>query len=176
MNTLFIKHTILKNGFTLIEVLLTLALFTFIVGGVVVLPPLFRESFMRQQVALDVNSDGDMAMQIILKDIRNAQKINPPQTGQTSSAMYLVLYSGVGVKYSMQNGDLLRCDNNGCVSMLNVNKVRCEKLVFYDKTATNGRKIVGIYLRLSHVYNNLGTPQLYYTKEFTATAMKQQTS
>lgn len=170
------KKLITQKGFTLIELLLTLALFSFIVSGVVLLPPLFRESFNRQQVALDVNSDGQWVMDRILSDIRNTMKVGSPQVQRTTNDLFVVTAPyAQKIKY-VQNGlNLERCVNGDCQTILNKEKVNCEKFVVKDISDGSGRRVISVYLRLSHVYNNLGKPEYSYTQEFSGTAIIQQT-
>lgn len=169
------KKTILQQGFTLIELLLTLALFSFIVSGVVLLPPLFRESFNRQQVRLDVNSDGQWVMDLMLSDIRNSDKLASPQFQETTSELHLVVGPYAQEIIYRQNSNLLeRCLNGDCQTILNNQKVKCEKFVVKDISDSSGRRIISIYLRLSHVYNSLGKSEYFYTQEFNGVAMRQQ--
>lgn len=172
MNKNFLQQ---ESGFTLVELLLTIALFSFVVGGVVLLPPLFRSSFNKQQVMLDVNSDGNWAMDRILYDVRNAGKIISPL--QNSAAQNLLIHSKTGdsIYYVQKGTRLIRCFNGQCADLINLNKVECASFSVTDLSGqllTANERVVSVSLKLNHVYNSLGRAEYTYSKTFYGTAMK----
>lgn len=173
------EHKVMKyfllqrnSGFTLVEMLLTIALFSFVVGGVVMLPPLFRASFNKQQVVLDVTSDGDWAMDRMLLDIRTAQQIQRPNFQSTGTTLVLTSSSGNLVKYYVDTDNLMRCEGSTCVYFANRKKVAMTNFSITDFSASQTERVITVSFTLDHRYNSLGRAEYNFSKDFYGTAMK----
>ena len=83
-----------RQGFTLVELLLFLAIFSIV--AVVMLPMLYAtvETRMRQQTIELVEDNANQALQQIERRIRNAERIIAPTMGSTGSVLVLQMASG----------------------------------------------------------------------------------
>ena len=83
-----------RQGFTIVELLLFLAIFSIV--AVVMLPMLYAtvETRMRQQTIELVEDNANQALQQIERRIRNAERIIAPAMGSTGSVLVLQMASG----------------------------------------------------------------------------------
>lgn len=79
------------TGFTLIEVLLYVAIVSIIFGGIMALLDATFKSRIRNEVIAEVERGGNMVMSIFAQHIRNARSITSPTASSTASAVTLAM-------------------------------------------------------------------------------------
>lgn len=78
-----------QDGFTLIEVIMYIALFSIIIGGIVGLAILATSQRQKNEVTNSVNYQGEAVMSLITQDIHGASSITTPGLGTSSSTLSL---------------------------------------------------------------------------------------
>ncbi|TSC92430.1 MAG: Uncharacterized protein CEN89_712 [Candidatus Berkelbacteria bacterium Licking1014_7] len=80
-----------KNGFSLIEILLYLAIFSFILISLTVLTGLIFQARARSRAISEVDYQGTRILNIISQKIRNSQSVSEPMRGNTSNILIFSL-------------------------------------------------------------------------------------
>lgn len=167
------KKNILKDkkGFSLIEAVIYIAIFTMFVGALVNFTLNLNTSRLHSQTMLEVKGQGADLMRILTKTITNATAINYPGTGLSSGAISVnlpdaskspTIFSGSGEAIYITEGA------NSAVALTN-NKVKVTNLSFKNvsKTATPGT--IQIRFTISNTANQK-LPEQQYAIDFYGTA------
>jgi len=80
-----------EAGFTLIEVLLYVAIFSVIIGGIVSLAFLSTAARAQNQTRADLNYQGEAVMALLVQSIHQAQAITAPVPGSSASSLTLAM-------------------------------------------------------------------------------------
>ena len=78
-----------NNGYTLIELVLYISLFTIMISAISISFSLFFDSKIKNQTIMEVDGEGAQIMQIITQTIRNANSINSPILGASDTSLSL---------------------------------------------------------------------------------------
>ena len=78
-----------QRGFTLLELIIYIAIFATMIGGVVGLALSATAEKTRSQVTTDINYQGESAMALMTQTIRQATAINTPSAGNSSGNLSL---------------------------------------------------------------------------------------
>jgi prepilin-type N-terminal cleavage/methylation domain-containing protein len=130
------------SGFTLIEMLVYVAIFSIIVGALVSFMLLMSQSRINNQIVLEVNGQGTEVVRVITQALRNAVNINTPATSTSASLLSIntTLASTTPTTFTITSGVLYKTEGiNPSVALTN-SKVIVSNLNFSNlsKTATFG--------------------------------------
>jgi type II secretory pathway pseudopilin PulG len=139
------SHT---SGFTLIETIIYLALFTIVIGGIVVAAYAMFENADRNQAKAMLQDEQNFVMAKIALAMNNGQIINVPGNNLSGSSLYVTRYdagiaqiclSGTDVKILLSSGT---CATAGTV--LNNANVTVDQLLFehVHDASTNADSII----------------------------------
>lgn len=95
-----------RKGFTLIELVLFMGLFTIILGVLVNLFSVIVDTQMEVQSTSAVESDSKFITTRLMHDIQRAQSISVPASLGAQTATLNMDIGGTTVQYALQNGDL----------------------------------------------------------------------
>lgn len=125
------EHSINKNGFTLIEVLLYLAITATMLGGLAAFIGLLTAARMRDQTVTEVASAGIQIVQLITQTVRNAAQTAVP------NATTLLVTDPQGVQSTFQLvGTILWWTRAGQSLPLTENKVLVKNVRFTTTAST----------------------------------------
>lgn len=161
----------MKKGFTLVEILLYLAVLSIIVFALSSFLFLAYTSRVRATVIAEVEQQGSQTMSIITQNIRNAVSITAPASGSTAASLTLTEYTGANSPTVFdQSGDTLRI-TEGVAAAVNItsNRVVVSNLSFQNLSRPSTPGVVQIKFTLTHI-NPSNRGEYIYSKDFTSTA------
>lgn len=165
------KHT----GFTLIELLLYVAIFSILISTVMFIAFSSVAQRAHNQAVAEVDYQGEIAMNQITQQIRNASTINAPTPGNTLTSLSINtptssnnptiydLYND-GSRYRLR----IREGSAGTSNYLTNNKVTLSNLSFRNVAVTGGRDSIKVQFTISS-YNPSNLGEIQYTKTFYGT-------
>lgn len=166
------------KGFTLVELLLYIAIVVIVVGAIVMFLFVLQDSQVRNKVIAEVEQQGIQAIQEITKTIENARRIASPSPG--SGGVLLELFMEEGdidkIVFYEENGVLWEHqDLHEPVRLMN-SRVQVSDLRFQN-LATNGsptsRDIIRVEFLLTYI--TATTKQIYnYSQHFYGSAILRQ--
>lgn len=152
---------------SLIEVLLYMALLSgmiLAIGGVV------REMFTarnKQQSVIEVENEAMMTLQLLKRDLKDAQSITTPAVGATANTLS---YTRTGTpsytrSYTLNSGSIRQTTTPGATTILTSNRVVFSNLSFRRISVSTSISIVNISFTASYS-NPSGRNDLSYQRNF----------
>ncbi len=161
----------MKKGFTLIEMLLYMAILSIVILAFSSFLFLSYSSRIKATVIADVEQQGNQTMSIVTQNIRNAQSVTSPISGASANSLTVTEYSApLSPTIFAQTGNKLQITegSNSAVD-ISSNRVIVSGLSFQNLARPSTPGIVRIQFTLNHLNpDNLG--EYTYSKTFTATA------
>lgn len=152
-----IKELKNKNtGFTLIETLVYVAIFSIFVGSLVYFLNLMTTSRINNQRTLEVNNQGNDAIRIITQSVRNADSINNPSVSSTSSSLELLTSNPTTSPtiFSEIDGVLYITEGGGSPVALTNNKVAISNLVFSNLSLPGTPGSIQVRFTMASIVSN----------------------
>ncbi len=159
------------KGYTIIEMLLYIAIFSLIIGSILSVAMSIADQRIQNQVTQEVDYQGNMAINNITQNLRNANSINNPTPTNTSSSVSFnsptasnnpIVYDAV----SDQGVNKLRLRIGAMPSeYLTSSRVNISNLSISNRAISGGRDSIYISFTLSY-HNPANKPQLNYQKNF----------
>ncbi|MBI2797737.1 prepilin-type N-terminal cleavage/methylation domain-containing protein [Candidatus Saccharibacteria bacterium] len=170
----FRKPASSKGGYTLVELLLYVAIFSLIIGTILAVATSAADQKIKNQITQEVDYQGQLVLTNITQAIRNAAAVNSPTTGNAASLLSLSTAIAANnptvydlVQDQSVNKIRLRQGAN-TTSLLTSSRVTASKLLFTNRTITGGKDSIDITFTLTY-YNPANKPQLQYQKNFYGT-------
>lgn len=162
------KHT---RGFTLIEMLLYIALASILLVVATMFTALILEARIKNQTIAEVEQQGQYIARLITQTIRNAEEVTTPGVGSNSTSLVLdvVAASNDPTTFSLSSG-VVRIQEGGSTAVpLSNDRVVVSNLVFYNYAGTNAPGIVRFSFTVTHA-NPEGRNAYSFTKTFYGSA------
>ncbi len=160
-----------SRGFTLIETLIYVVIFSMVVGTLIAFALSMNSSRLRAQVMLEVNGQGTSMVRTITQAVRNSTGINAPTAGNTTSS--LALATGVSgtnpTVFSVAGETLYVTEGTGSPIALTNNKVKVTNLVFTNLSRASTPGVVQARFTLSNTASATRVEQ-QYSVDFYGTA------
>lgn len=160
------KH--ITKGFTLIEVLLSLTIFSILISGSSFL--LLESLQIRASVesVAEIDFQGTQILHVITEQIRNADSISSPLPGTNSSSLTLSnnLQNSI---FTLFGTSLIMAEGFGPFAALNSSRVAVENITFENRSRPGTPGTIRISLTLSH-YNPENRTEFDVTKTFVTSA------
>ncbi len=159
------------NGFTLVEMLLYVAISSTmliaLVGGLSVV----LESRVRNQVSSEVEQQGLQVMQIITQTVRNADAINSPTAGNTASSISLKTFSTTTnpTIFNLSNGVVRITEATGTPIDLTNSHVTVSNFSFQNLSRSGTTGTVRINFQIDYLGGN-STKEYVFSKTFNGSA------
>lgn len=154
-------------GFTLVEVLLYVAIVTIVAGSFAAFFDATIKGRIKQEVVSEVAANGETALAIIAQHIRNARSITSPMASGTAASLTLVMPdSGISpVVFDLSGGTLRVSEKGAATTSLSSLRVTAAGLVFTNLTRSGTPGAVRFQFTLR--YNNpSGSPNYDYARHF----------
>jgi len=121
-----------NDGFTLIEMLVYVGIFSIVDSAIVAFMQLMTQSRINNQIVLEVNDQGAQVVRVITQAIRNSSGINSPATSTTASSLSIntTLASTTPTVFSLVSGVLYKTEGANPSLALTNNKVSASNLQF----------------------------------------------
>lgn len=159
------------KGFTLVELLLYVALTTIMVGTISAFLFMTLQVRVKSQVISEVEQQGQQAVQRIAQVIRNATDITTPVQGASGSSVTLtVTPSGSSpTVFDLVAGTLRITEGTGSPTALTNDRVTASALTFSNLSRSASSHDLRIQFTLTAV-NSSGRNEYDFTKTFITTA------
>ena len=105
-----------QDGFSLIEMLIYITIFSIMIGAVVGLAVMTSAQKINSQVTADINYQGEAAMALITQTVHQANSITTPTAGNSNGSLSLVMAS------ASVNPTVFSSYNDGTTTRLQVNE------------------------------------------------------
>jgi prepilin-type N-terminal cleavage/methylation domain-containing protein len=158
-------------GFTLVELLLYVAISSIILLLASLFMSTLLESQVKNQTIAEVNQQGIQVMQTITQTLRNSSIINTPTIGISGATLSVNtnLSSTTPSVFDLSGGVIRIKEGSGATISLTNSKVIASNLVFSNLSRTGTPGIVRISFNLSAV-NNSNRNEYSFSKNFVDSA------
>ncbi|MDP2789798.1 MAG: prepilin-type N-terminal cleavage/methylation domain-containing protein [bacterium] len=159
------------RGFTLVELLLYVALTTIMVGTISVFLFMTLQVRVKNQVINEVEQQGQQAMQRITQVIRNATDITAPVQGASGASTTLVVTptGNSPTVFALTAGALRITEGAGTAVVLTNGRVIASALTFTNLSRSASSHDLRVQFTLTAV-NNSGRNEYDFAKTFTTSA------
>lgn len=165
------KRHFLQSGFTLLELLLYVAIVGTLLFAVVSFYGLAMDARIKNQAVAEVNQQGTQALDQITQIIRNATSVTTPVAAGSGASLVLVVPTASlsPTTFSLNGTALQVVEGNGSAINITGGKVRISSLTFKNLTrsGTNGNVQVSFIVTYA---NNTGRTHYDYQRTFTTSA------
>lgn len=161
----------LTNGFSLVEILLSVGVAAIILISLSLALAQVIESRVKQQVIAEVEQQGTQVIQVITQSIRNSDNINSPGIGTSSTSLSLDVYDGTldPTLFSLSSGIIQIQEGSGSAVILTASPVTASDLTFTNLSQSGTPGTIRLQFTLSYT-NPSGRQEYAYTKTFYASA------
>jgi prepilin-type N-terminal cleavage/methylation domain-containing protein len=160
-----------QKGFTLLECILSIAVISLLVGSISIFFTALIRAHIKNQVILEVESQGSTALYLLTHAIRNAASITLPQAGASAPLLTLAIPDALKspATFSSSNNTLYIQEGNTSQISLTNSRVQISNLIFQNHSAQNTPGIIRVSFSLSYV-NPQNIPEYAYSKTFITSA------
>jgi len=165
MKNIHSKH---QQGYTLIELLLYVAIVSALLTGVVAFFGIVIDARVKNQSVTEVNEQGSFALDYVAQTIRSATSITSPTIGTTGTLLTVIVPTGSlsPTTFSLSSGSLQV--KEGTASAINLTGSKVQVTAFSVKNLSRGSTsgLVQISLTLNRT-NNIAGNSYDYPRTFT---------
>lgn len=156
-----------KNGFTLIELIFYIALFSVFFVSLFLVLNIFYENKNKNSVTIEVEQQGLFISQVISQEIRNSQSIISPTIGDNSSSLSLQSFDVLRspIVFYLDSGAVILSENGSVIDNLNSNRIIVSNLNFVNNSIVDNIQGISFSFTVSYK-NNSGKKQYEYNKDF----------
>ncbi len=160
-----------QKGFTLIELVLYLALASILLLTVVTFLGVLLQSRVKNQTIAEVEQQGAQIMQLVTQTIRNAEGVNSPGQGAsaTSTSLNVVSAANDPTVFDLSGGVLRITEATSTPVSLNSSRVSVSGLTFENFSRSNTPGTLRIQFTMTYV-NPGGINEYDYSRTFRASA------
>jgi Tfp pilus assembly protein PilW len=158
MKRKIIKNKNRKTGFSLIELLLYIAILGMFIFAITSFLNIMTSSRINNQTVLEVNNQGSQIIRIITQTIRNATGVNNPSFSSSSNVLNLsTSISGTSPTIFSESGGILSMkEGSSSAVSLNNDKVVISNLLFENLSQTSNFSTVRISFTLTSTQDGPG--------------------
>jgi type II secretory pathway pseudopilin PulG len=161
-----------QAGFTLVEVILYVGIFSLIIGGIVGLATLSTAERVKNQNRADLDYQGQALMAMITKTIRQATSVTSPSPGDSDSTLTLSMFDPRidptnfdTQSQSGYNAAEIRQGNPEVSSLLTNSRITVSNLKFSNMSVGGTANSIMVQFDLTY-RNQLARPEFDYTETF----------
>lgn len=160
-----------KNGFTLVEVLLSTSVAAIILVSLSVALSQVLESRVKQQITAEVEQQGMQVVQLITQSIRNSDNINAPSSNTSGSSLSVDVYtiSADPTVFSLSSGVIQIQEGAGIPVALTSSPVTASGLTLSNLSQSGTPGTIRLEFTLTYT-NPTGRQEYTYQKTFYASA------
>lgn len=165
------KNNQITKGFTLLELVLSIALVSLLVGIISIFFTTMTRTQTKNQTILEVEGQGVAAMQIITQTIRNAISVNTPISGSSAASLSLAVSNTAKnpTIFDVSENALRIKEGSAAPTPLTNSRIAVSGLTFQNLSAPDTSGIIRVTFTLSYVNPN-NTSEYDYSKTFIGSA------
>lgn len=156
-----------RSGFTLIEVLLYVAIVSIIFGSIMSLFDATFRSRIRNEIIAEVERGGNSVMNVIIQHIRNAQSVIAPAASSTASSLTLAMPDTniSPVVFQLSGGRIEMSERGFATTTLTSTRLVASGLSFTNLSRSTTPGAVRVIFTLDYA-NPDGAPTYHYRARF----------
>lgn len=163
-----------QNGFTLVEVILYVGIFSLIISGIVGLAALSIAQRTKNQTRADLDYQGQAVMSLITKSIRQAKSVTSPSPGSSDSTLTLAMNDPsvdptIFDDLNHASFDSVEINEAGTTSQLTNSRVTLSNLKFSNMSVGSTTNSIMVQFDLTY-RNQLNRREFDYTQSFSGGA------
>lgn len=164
-----------QSGFTIIELLLYVAISSVILLVISLFLQTLLESRIKNQTIAEVEQQGLQVMQMITQTARNAEAITSPAQGASAATLTLdvITVANDPTIFDLASGVIRITEGTGSAVSLTNSRITASSLTFQNLSLTSTPGTIRIQFTLTHV-NPEGRNEYSFTKTFTGSATLRQ--
>lgn len=161
----------MKKGFTLIEMILYLAVLSIVLLAFSAFIFMSYTSRIKSTVVAEVEQQGNQTMNIITNNIRGAVSITSPASGSSAASLTLAEYVGANspTTFALSGNTITMTEGANPAVSITSNRVVASSLSFQNLSRASTPGIVRVSFTLTHV-NPSNRGEYIYAKTFVGTA------
>ncbi len=165
----------IKKGFTLVELLLYIAISSVILLVTTSFLSALLESRVKNQTILEVESQGAQVMQMINQTLRNSATINSPATSTSAATLSVDTYTATNnpTVFDISAGVIRIKEGTGVVVPLTNSRVTVSALTFQNLSRASTPGTVRATFTITYI-NSSGRNEYNFTKTFTGSGTLRQ--
>lgn len=153
MNRLRHQQITERPGFTLVELLIYVAVFSVLVGGLATFVTSMQAARLRSQTVFEVQDQGENALRMMTQAVRNGTAITTPAVGANGATLSLTTPDGATspTTFSLSNGVLQISEGAGGPIALTNNQVTISQLIVTNVSHPSTPGVVQIQFTVTSV-------------------------
>jgi len=143
----------MKNGFTLVELIIYIGIVSVMLLAISNFVFFLSYSRIKSQTIAEVEQQGMQVMQIITQTIRNAESINFPSSGATSSELSLEITETAKNQtvFDIFGGTIRITEGINSPIILTSSRLTVSELIFQNLSTTGTPGIIRVQFNLAHL-------------------------
>ncbi len=160
-----------KSGFTLVEMLLYMAILSVILFALSSFAFMSFQSRIKNQTIAEVEQQGNQIMDIILQTVRNSAAINSPAVQASGTSLSVNTYFGATTPtvFALSGSNIQMTEGAGSAVNLTGGRVAASVVSFSNLSESGAPGMVRAQFTLTYI-NNAGTNEYDFNKTFYGTA------
>ncbi|OGY92189.1 MAG: hypothetical protein A3B31_00695 [Candidatus Komeilibacteria bacterium RIFCSPLOWO2_01_FULL_53_11] len=167
IRSISIRHADRSSGFTLIELIIYVAITTILVSLITLFLASLQEARIKSETVAEVEQQGLQVLQRMTHAIRNAQTITSPSVGSSGASLVLdVIAAAADPTVFDESGGAIRItEGAGSAVPLTNDYVTMSALTFSNRTAAGTPGLVQVIFTITRL-NIVGRNEYAYTRTF----------
>ncbi len=165
------KRVFARKGFTLVELLLYVAIVSLMVSTIVYFSITILEARVKNQTIAEVEQQGVQVMQIIAQTVRNSTDINAPAQGTSAATLSMNTYTGSNnpTIFDVSGGVIRMKEGSGSPVPLTNSRVTVSGLTFQNLSRANTPGVIRVQFTITYI-NNSGRNEYGFSQVFSGSA------
>jgi type II secretory pathway pseudopilin PulG len=166
------KKTNKQSGITLVEIMLYIAIISIVLATTSAFFATLITSRIKNQTINEVEFQGLQAIQVINKNLRNAESILSPQIGQETSSLKIIR-KGTEIEFTLDNGIIYMQEGIAQPEYLTNDIISVSNLTFKNLSRANTPGAIRTDFFVEHI-NNSGRNEYFFEKNVFGSATLRQ--
>ena len=168
------KKNNLQKGFSLIEMVIYIAVFAVFVGALITFLLNINSTRLHAQIVLEVNGQGASLMKTLTLAVKSATAINSPGTGVSSGVLSINTANSqtTPTVFSEDGETLYITEGTGTAMALTNNKVKLTDLTFTNVSQAGTPGIIQIRFTISNTASKTSTYEQYSTNFYGSSSLR----
>lgn len=161
-----------ERGFTLLELLLYVAISSIIILATSALVQVVLEARIKAQTVTEVEQQGQQVMQVMGQTLRNATGVTSPTIGTSAASLTATVPTGAlsPTVFDLSAGAIRMKEGGGAATPLTNSRVTASALSFKNLAASGKPSSIKVTFTITYINNSGSKNEYSYTKNFETAA------